>query len=52
MGFLMAICAKGNQVLVSVVAQVAPRLNVMNLKALDAAAPLATAAVAIQHFTA
>jgi hypothetical protein len=47
MGFLMAICAKGNQVLGSVVAQVASRLNVMDLKILHSSARLATPAVSL-----
>jgi hypothetical protein len=52
MGFLMAGCAKGNQILERVIAQSAPRPNVMDLKILHASTGLATPAVSIQHFAA
>jgi hypothetical protein len=47
MGFLMARSAEGDQILASVIAQSAARLNVMNLKTLDAPARLATPAVSL-----
>jgi hypothetical protein len=52
MGFLMARCAEGDQILGSVIAQSASRLNVMDLKTLDAPAPLAMPAVSLQDFAA
>ena len=52
MGFLMARCAEGDQILGSVIAQSASRLNVMDLKTLDAPARLATPAVSLQNFAA
>jgi hypothetical protein len=52
MGFLMAGCAKGNQILSRVIAQSASRLNVMHLKSFRAPTRLATPAVSIQHFAA
>jgi len=47
MGFLMALCAESNQILGSVIAQSAPRLNVMDLKTVDASTRLATPAVSL-----
>ena len=52
MGFLVARCAEGNQILGSVIAQSAARLNVMDLKTLCSPAPLATPAISLQDFTA
>ncbi len=52
MDFLMTRCAEGDQILGSVIAQLAARLNVMNLKTLDAPARLATPAVSVQDFQA
>ena len=52
MGFLMTRCAEGDQILGSVIAQSASRLNVMDLKTLDAPAPLATPAITLQDFAA
>ena len=52
MGFLMARCAEGDQILGSVIAQSASRLNVMDLKTVDVPAPLAMPAVWLQDFAA
>ena len=52
MGFLMARCAEGDQILGSVIAQSAPRLNVMDLKILHSPARLATPAISLQDFPA
>ena len=52
MGFLMARCAEGDQILGSVIAQSAPPLNVMDLKIFHASAPLASPAISLQNFTA
>ena len=52
MGFLMARRAEGDQILGSVIAQSAPRLNVMDLKILHSPARLATPAVSLQNFAA
>jgi hypothetical protein len=52
MSYLVAPYTKSYQVLGSVVAQMASRLNVMNLKTLHAPAPLATPAVSFQDFAA
>jgi hypothetical protein len=52
MGFLMARRAEGDQILSSVIAQSAPRLNVMDLKILHAPARLATPSISLQNFTA
>ena len=52
MGFLMARRAKGNQIVGRVIAQSAPRLNVMDLKILHPTASLATPAVSLQDFAA
>jgi hypothetical protein len=52
MGFLMARRAEGDQILGSVIAQSAPRLNVMDLKILHAPARLATPAISLQDFAA
>jgi hypothetical protein len=47
MSLLMARYAEGDQILGSVIAQSVPRLNVMNLKTLDASTRLATPAVSV-----
>jgi len=47
MGFLMAPCAESNQILVSIIAQSAARLNVMNLQTLHTPARLATPAISL-----
>ena len=52
MRFLMARCAEDDQILSDIVAQSAPRLNVMNLKTLHAPARLATPTVSLQDFLA
>ena len=52
MGPLMARSAEGEQILVSVMAQSAPPLNVMDLEIFHASAILATPAVSLQNFTA
>ena len=52
MGFLMARCTEGDQILGSVITQTASRSNVMDLKALDAAARLATPAISLQDVAA
>ena len=52
MGFLVASRTKSNQILGRVITQTAPRLNVMNLKTLDAPARLTTPAVSLQDFAA
>ncbi len=52
MGFLMARCAESDQILGSVIAQSAPRLNVMDLKIFHAPARLATPAISLQDFAA
>ena len=52
MGFLMARCTEGDQILGGVIAQSAPRLNVMDLKAFHAPARLATPAISFQDFAA
>ena len=52
MGFLMARCAEGDQILGSIVAQSAPPPNVMDLKILRPPARLASPAVSLQNFTA
>ena len=46
----MAISAERDQVFVCVVAQLAPRANVVHLKTIGAATDLAPPAVALQHF--
>ena len=48
----MADNAKSYQVLGRVIAEAAPRLDVMDLKAFDLPAPLATPAVPLEDFTA
>jgi hypothetical protein len=50
MSFLMARCAQGDQILGSVIAQMAPRLNVVNLKIFHPPARLATPAISLQDF--
>ena len=52
MSFLVAPETKSYQVLGSVIAQLAPRLNVMDLKTLDAPARLTTPSISLQNFTA
>jgi hypothetical protein len=52
MGFSMASNTKRHQVLRSVIAQPASRLNVMDLKILHASAPLAPPSISLQNFTA
>ncbi len=52
MGFLMARRAKGDQILASVTAEAAPRLNVMDLKIFHAPARLTTPSISLQDFTA
>ena len=52
MSFLVTLRTKSYQILSGVIAQTAPRLNMVNLKTHDATAPLATPAVSIQHFAA
>jgi hypothetical protein len=47
MGFMVARSAEGDQIFGSVIAQSAPRLNVMNLKIFDSSTPLATPAVSL-----
>jgi hypothetical protein len=47
MGLLVAPDTKSYQILGRVITQLAPRLNVMDLKTLDRAARLATPAVAL-----
>ena len=49
---LVAPDAKSYEILSRIIAQAAPGLNVMDLKALDAPARLATPAVPLQDFTA
>ena len=48
----MARCAEGDQILGNVIAESAPRLNVMDLKILHAPARLATPAISLQDFAA
>jgi hypothetical protein len=50
--FLVANDAKSDQVLGRVMAKAAPRLDVMDLKAFDLPAPLATPSVPLEDFTA
>ena len=52
MGFLMARCAEGYQILGIVIAQSAPRLDVMDLKIFHFPATLAPPSVSLQNFTA
>jgi hypothetical protein len=52
MSFSMARRAEGDQILSSVIAQSAPRPNVVDLKILHAPAPLATPAISLQDFPA
>ncbi len=47
MGLLMARCAESDQILGSVIAQSAARLNVMNLQTLHTPARLATPAISL-----
>ena len=51
-GFLVTHDAKSYQILGLVIAQAAPRLEVMDLKAFDLPARLATPAVPLEYFTA
>ena len=52
MCFLMAKCAEGDQILGSVIAQPASRLNMMDLKMLNSPARLATPSISLQDFVA
>ena len=52
MGFLMARRAEGDQILGNVIAQSAPRLNVMDLKIFHSPARLTSPAVSLQDFAA
>jgi hypothetical protein len=52
MDFLVAPHAKSYQILGRVIAEAAPRLNVMNLKLIHLPTTLATPAVSLQDFTA
>jgi hypothetical protein len=52
MNFLMTIHTKSHQVLCHVIAQSAPRLNVMDLKILHAPAPLTSPSVSLQDLAA
>jgi hypothetical protein len=52
MGCVMARPAEGDQILCNVIAQSAPRLNVMDLKNLHSSTRLASPAVALQNFPA
>ena len=52
MSFLMARRAESDQILGSVIAQSAPRLDVMDLKIFHSPARLATPAISPQNFTA
>jgi hypothetical protein len=52
MNFLMARNAEGDQIHGSVIAQPAPRPNVMDLKTFHSPARLATPAISPQNFTA
>ena len=52
MGLLMARSAESDRILSRIIAQAAPRLNVMDLKTLDASTRLATPAVSVQDFQA
>jgi hypothetical protein len=52
MCLLMTRCAEGDQIFGSVIAQSAPRLNVMDLKILHAPTRLATPAIPLQDFSA
>jgi hypothetical protein len=50
--FLVAADTKSYEILSQIIAQLAPRLNVMDLKALNTPAILATPVVPLQNFTA
>ena len=50
MDFLMACCAESDQILGSVIAQSAPRLNVMDLKIFHSSTSLATPSITLQNF--
>src|SRR5579863_5589058 len=52
MGFLMARCAKCDQILGNIIAQTAPWLNVMDLKIFHPSAALATPPISLQDFAA
>jgi hypothetical protein len=52
MGFSVTFCTKSNKILGRIIAQVAPRLNVMDLKILHAPAGLTSPAISLQNFTA
>ena len=49
---LVAPGTKSYEILIRIIAQLAPRLNVMDLKAFDTPARLATPVVPLQNFTA
>ena len=49
---LVAIDAKSYEILSRVITQTAPRLDVMDLKILQAPAPLATPSIPLQNFSA
>jgi hypothetical protein len=51
-GFSVTFCAKSNKILDHIIAQAAPRLNVMDLKIFHAPAGLTTPAVTLQNFPA
>ncbi|MFZ0884233.1 MAG: hypothetical protein WAN14_12615 [Candidatus Acidiferrales bacterium] len=48
----MAYIAKGDEVFFHVVSQMAPRLNVMDLKIFGASTPLASPAIALEYLLA
>jgi hypothetical protein len=52
MSFSMARRAEGDQILSSVIAQSAPRPNVVDLKILHPPTPLASPAITLQNFPA
>jgi hypothetical protein len=52
MDLLIACCTESDQILGSVIAQSAPPLNVMDLKAFHSPARLASPAISLQDFTA
>ena len=52
MGFFMARCAEGDQILGFVIAQSAPPLNMIDLKIFHPPVPLAAISIPLQDFTA
>jgi len=52
MSFLMTRCAESDQILGRIIAQLAPPLNMMDLKILHAPARLATPPISLQNFVA